>query len=298
MQLLARISVTMPDRVLPSPTIESPLLAWLLAALAPMSRTRVKELLSRGQIQINGSSVTKFDLPVRPGDRVVITTTGQPTKRDPQDGIVYQDEALLILDKPAGLLSVATNKEKLDTAFVRLSAHLEDRNAGRPYVVHRLDRDTSGLLLFARSPELRDALQARWETAEKTYLAVVEGTPRDTEGVIHNFLREGKNLKVRAVAHGGGDAKLAVTHYRVLRSHRGLSLVEVKLETGRKHQIRVHFADLGCPVIGDRIYGAKGDPADRLGLHAWRLAFDHPLTGKRLEVKSELPAALKRLVAG
>lgn len=280
---------------LPPPDQETPLLPWLLTALSPMSRTRVKELLGRGHVQVNGGTVTQFDHPLKPGDRVELSKSASPRKRDPNDAIVYEDDAVIVIDKPAGLLSVATEKEKLDTAFARLSAHLEERRAGRPFVVHRLDRDTSGLLLFARTPEVRDQLQAAWEKVEKRYLAVVEGTPQPAEGTVRNFLLEGRDLRVRVVAQGGGEAKLAVSRYRVLHSVNGLSLVEVVLETGRKHQIRVHLAGLGCPVAGDKLYGARTDPAKRLALHAWKLAFDHPASGKRVELEAKLPGELKRL---
>jgi 23S rRNA pseudouridine1911/1915/1917 synthase len=190
---------------------------------------------------------------------------------------------------------VATEGEKLDTAFARLNDHLRARRAGRPFVVHRLDRDTSGLLLFAKSPEVRDRLQAGWDAVEKTYLAVVEGAPEPAAGAVENFLTEGKDLRVRPT-RPGGRARRAVSRYRVAATRGRYSLVEVTLETGRKHQIRVHLAGLGCPVVGDAVYGTAADPAGRLGLHAWRLALDHPVGGRRVELRSPLPETLGRLV--
>jgi 23S rRNA pseudouridine1911/1915/1917 synthase len=177
-----------------------------------------------------------------------------------------------------------------------LSEHLAARNAGRPFVVHRIDRDTSGLLLFARSAEVRDELQVNWDAVTKTYLAIVEGTPHPTEGVIENYLTEGRDLRVRASKHAGKDAKRAVSRYRLRVTRDAYSLVEVEIETGRKHQIRVHMAGLGCPVAGDKMYGATTNPAKRLCLHAWRLAFDHPFTRERVEVESQLPAVISRVV--
>jgi 23S rRNA pseudouridine1911/1915/1917 synthase len=283
-------------RVLPLAT-DGLLLPWLLAALAPMSRTRVKQLLRFGQVSVNGVPTTQFDYPLRSGDRVTITTD----RPDPAGGslraagiqIVHQDDDLIVLDKPAGLLTVATDSEKTDTAFALLHAHLAARRDGRPVVVHRLDRETSGLLLFARSIAMRDQLQASWDRVRKTYLAVVEGEPSPREGMVRNFLTEGKDLRVRASAGPRLGAKEAITRYQVVRTHQGRSLVEVDLETGRKHQIRVHLAGLGCPVVGDAGYGAKTDPAGRLGLHAWRVAFDHPARGERVEVESPLPDVLR-----
>ena len=262
-----------------------------------MNRTRVKQLLRHGQVSVNGTPVTRHDHPLRAGDRITVSRVGRAAPELARAGVrvVYEDDSLIVIDKPSGLLSVATEGEKLDTAFARLKDHLAARKAGRPFVVHRLDRETSGLLLFARSPAVRDQLQANWDAVAKTYLAVVEGVPRPAEGVVENFLSEGRDMKVR-VTGPGGNAKRAVTRYRVLSTRRGFSLVEVGLETGRKHQIRVHLAGLGCPVIGDGVYGAKSDPARRLGLHAWRLAFDHPVTGRQVELESPLPEVMRRIV--
>ena len=287
------------ERVLP-PATEAPLLEWLMATLRPMPRTGVKQLLRHGQVTVNGVSTTQFDRALRVGDRVVITP-GRPDPavkvlREAGVVIVHQDEHLIVIDKPAGLLTVATESQKLDTSFARLSAYLASQREGRPFVVHRLDRETSGLLLFARSADVRDRLQAGWDTVTKTYLAVVEGVPNPTEGMVRNFLTEGKDLRVRASAGPRPGSKEAITHYQVVASAAQHSRVEVRLETGRKHQIRVHLAGLGCPVIGDERYGATTDPAGRLGLHAWRLAFDHPVTGKRVEVNSELPEVLRQVV--
>ncbi len=286
-----------PDRVLPPPTAPGPLLGWLLDVLRPTNRTRVKQLLRKGQITVNGAPVTRHDHLLCPGDRVAVARVGVAGRQPVAAGgaIVYEDNSVIVTDKPSGLLTVATEAEKIDTAFARLSAHLTDRRAGRPFVVHRLDRDTSGLLLFARTAEIRDQLQANWGSVAKTYLAVVEGVPRPAEGVVDNFLTEGRDLKVRSTA-AGGEARQAVSRYRVVKALGRFSLVEVELETGRKHQIRVHLAGLGCPVVGDELYGATTNPADRLGLHAWKLAFDHPRTGKRINLESPLPGALRRLV--
>jgi 23S rRNA pseudouridine1911/1915/1917 synthase len=282
-------------RALP-PAAAGPLLPWLLAALAPMPRTRVKQLLRFGRVTVNGIPTTRFDHPLEAGDRVVIAAT----RPDPGGDvlcragvrIVHEDADLIAIDKPSGLLSVATDGEKADTAFARLNTYLAARRAGRPFVVHRLDRETSGLLLFARTPVVRDRLQAGWARVEKTYLALVEGEPRPPEGTVRNFLTEGKDLRVRASESPRAGSKEAVTRYRVVAARRERTLIEVELGTGRKHQIRVHLAGLGCPVVGDLVYGTPADRAERLGLHAWRLAFDHPATGRRVDLESPPPAEL------
>ncbi len=262
-----------------------------------MPRTRVKDLLQHGQVSVNGTSTTRFDHPLEPGDRVGIAHAKPPVDSLARAGLalVHIDDHLIVVDKPTSLLTVATEGERTRTAFAILLDHLQARGLGRPHVVHRLDRETSGLLLFARSNEVRDRLQSQWSAVVKTYLGVVEDVPRPPEGTVRSQLAEGKNLRVRKV-DDPTHSKLAVTRYKVVEKNGANALVELVLETGRKHQIRVHMADLGCPIIGDRAYGAKTDPAKRLGLHAWRLEFQHPVTGIPLGFCSPLPDALKRVM--
>lgn len=285
---------------LPKPTADAPLLVWLLNALKPMSRSKVKSLLGNGQVLVNGVSITQHDHRLQSTDRVTISRERPTSSRHglKQSGIViaYEDDALIIIDKPAGLLSVSTDDDKTDTAFVHLSAELLARKAGRPFVVHRIDRGTSGLLIFARSEAVRDTLKSNWPSVEKTYLAVVEGAPVKPEGTIENYLIERRDLRIKTCEAERPDAKRAVSHYRVVKTRGKFSLVEVKLETGRKHQIRVHLAGLGCPVVGDRDYGSKTNPIKRIALHSWRLALKHPVTGERLELESPLPVALERII--
>lgn len=285
----------MAEHRITSPEVVTSLLAWLIAAMKGASRSRIKEWLRHGRVRVNGVPVSRHDHPVGPADRITLADAAATREPIPRLAILHEDEHVIAVDKPCGLLAVATDAEKDDTAFTRLAAILNSRSAGRPYVVHRLDRDTSGVLLFARSAETRDRLQHGWEAVEKTYFAVVDGTPRDAAGTVENHLLEGKNLRVRIV-QPGGDAKLAITHYRVLASRGPYTALEVKLGTGRKHQIRVHLASLGCPVIGDEVYGARTNPARRLGLHAWKLSFVHPATGNRVEIESPTPEVLKRFM--
>jgi 23S rRNA pseudouridine1911/1915/1917 synthase len=295
------MSHSLRERELPPPQTQAELLPWLLECLQPMNRTRIKQLLRSGRVAVNATPTTRHDHPLRPGDRVTILPDDIPggvRRKNYNDGltIVYRDEAILVVDKPTGLLSVATDTEKLDTAFVRLKTLLAAEHQGRPFVVHRLDRETSGLLLFARSEGIRDRLQESWESVKKTYLAIVEGKLPAPEGRIENYLHEGGDLKVRASRASKEHAKRAATRYRQLATQNGLTLVEVDLETGRKHQIRVHLAGLGCPVVGDQFYGARTNPAGRLGLHAWRLSFSHPVSGALRAVEAPFPHTLSKLV--
>jgi len=284
--------------MIPSPDHQQPLLPWLLETLgANMPRSRVRQLLQFGRIAVNGSSVTRHDHPVGPADRLSIVGRDAAVRAGAGTHgcgipVVYMDDHLIVVDKPAGLLSVATDNNKTDTAFTRLKDWLTRTRSGRPYVVHRLDRDTSGLLVFARSPAAHDRLQHDWEDVSKTYMAICEGSPDPAAGTIDTFLEEGADLRVRVRPTAGGHAKRAVTLYRVTSSQGGLSLVEVQLQTGRKHQIRVHLASLGCPIVGDRVYG-NGE-GRRMALHAWRLEFKHPISSDTTTVISPWPDLFQR----
>ncbi len=280
---------------------DEPLLVHLLAKLGS-NRTAVKNLLKHGAVQVNGAAVRQFDHALVPGDEITVGNlqAAAATERlqSARIQIVHEDAALLVLDKPSGLLTVATEQNKTDTLFFRLNQFLSERDgprAVRPQVVHRLDQETSGLVMFAKSAELKQLLQDRWTEVQKTYWAVVEGTPSPTEGTITNYLTESKALRVFSSRNSTPDAREATTHYRTEQTRDGLSLLEIRLETGRKHQIRVHMADLRTPVAGDVRYGAKSDPCRRLALHAGRLTFEHPQSGESLTLTSPLPQAFRKL---
>jgi 23S rRNA pseudouridine1911/1915/1917 synthase len=212
--------------------------------------------------------------------------------------VYYEDAALIVIDKPENLLSIASEAEQEKTAYFQLTEYvrLSHQHArDRVWIVHRLDRETSGLMIFAKTVEAKETLQGGWDQAEKRYEAIVEGRLRAESGVFDSHLDETNPYRVHS-APASELTRHAVTHYRVLAHHRGRSLVELTLETGRRHQIRVHLADAGCPIIGDKKYGAKSDPAKRLGLHACALRFPHPVTGVEMRFASPLPRELARLV--
>lgn len=286
------------SHALPVPKASAELLEWLLVTMRPMSRTRVKEQLRIGRILVNGQPVTRHDHQLQPGDRIEIAREPLAKRAEFELPIIYQDDSIVVIDKPPGLLSVATESEKEDTAFARLRAFLETQRLGRPFVVHRLDRETSGLLLFALCSTVREELQRKWSEVQKSYLAVIEGIPSPAEGKVEDYLIEGRDLRVRSCNNPGQEARKAITEYRVVVKREQFSLVEVLLRTGRKHQIRVHMSGLGCPVTGDIAYGARNNPAGRLGLHAWRLRLDHPVTGQVVELESPLPSVLQNVVGG
>ena len=276
-----------------------PLLAFLLASFPDQPRTRVKKWLTLGCVSVKGKAVTRHDHRLASGDEVLV----EPGKKTPlaKKGtvkILFQDETILVVDKPAGLLTVATEKEKTKTAYFELNEWLRFTNPNKPervFIVHRLDRETSGLLVFAKNEEAKHKLQKDWEKTGKRYYAVVEGVPPKKEDILKSHLAQNKTLKVYSTEKNE-YSKLAVTHYRLAKTDGNFSLLEVCPKTGRKNQIRVQLADLGTPVTGDERYGAKQDPAGRLALHAYELTFRHPATGQNMTFKSELPASLKNIV--
>ena len=284
-------------------TVSAPgeLLASLQAAWPEVKRTQLKRWLKFQAIAVNGRAVSQFNHPLRPGDVVAVQVDGTAGSRTVLPSgltIVHEDESLIVVDKPPGLLSMATEAERERTAHALLTEYLRDgrvRSRDRIFIVHRLDRETSGLMVFARTPEIKGALQQNWDSFEKGYEAVVEGRLRPLEGTFDSYLDETNPYRVVS-APAGGDRRRAITHYRTLASAKGRSLVTLSLVTGRRHQIRVHVSDAGCPVVGDKKYGAKSDPARRLGLHAVSLKFRHPVSGEELQFISPLPKPLARLV--
>lgn len=206
--------------------------------------------------------------------------------------ILYEDDAIIVIEKDSGLLTVATEQEKSLTAYKQLMDYVQKINPkNRIFVVHRLDRETSGVMLFAKSEEIKHTLQTGWKemVKERSYVALVEGIVTKHEDTITSWLKETKTFKVYS-SQKQDDGKKAVTHYKVIKASNNLSLLSVYLETGRKNQIRVHMSDIGHPVVGgDKKYGAKGNAIGRFGLHAIVLAINHPVTGELLRFKSNIP---------
>ena len=275
------------------------LLPYLISLRLGLSRKRAKELLRFRAVTIQGKSQVRHDTELEPGD--VVTIAARKEVRDSvleRHGlrIVHLDDAIVVIDKPTGLLSMGSEREKERTAHRVLNAHLKEITKSplqQAFIVHRLDRETSGLMVFARSASIRTALQHDWKSVTKKYFAVVEGVLSNPHGTLKDNLVESKSLKVHAVEKGG---ELAITHYSVLGRYGDKSLLELTLETGRKNQIRVQLAATGHPIAGDRKYGARTDPARRLALHSGGLKFRHPISGASMEFRSALPSRLKALI--
>jgi 23S rRNA pseudouridine1911/1915/1917 synthase len=277
------------------------LLPYLISLPSGLSRKHAKELLRFGAVTVDGKTGVRHDTRLQAGDLVTIAARGYTRAASPElHGlrIVHIDDAIVVVNKPAGLLSMGSEREKERTAHRILNEHLRaiaNSKAQQAFIVHRLDRDTSGLMMFARSELIQAALQGNWKAVTKKYFAVVEGQPSNPHGTLTDNLFESRSMMVRRVGHGG---EVAITHYRVLARHAHRSLLELTLATGRKHQIRVQSAGLGHPIVGDRRYDAKPDPAQRLALHSCVLRFHHPVSGEAIELRSALPGRLKVLMEG
>jgi 23S rRNA pseudouridine1911/1915/1917 synthase len=276
------------------------LLPYLLSLPLGLSRKQAKDLLRFRAVTVTRIATVRHDTQLEPGDVVTIAVGRQvPASSIERDGlkIFYLDDAVVVVDKRAGLLSMGSEGEKERTAHRILNEHLKalaNSPLQQAFIVHRLDRETSGLMMFARSRAIQAALQRDWKSVTKKYLAIVEGAPSKAEGTLRDNLVESKSLKMHRVERGG---ELAITHYRVLRTHQDKSLVEFTLETGRKNQIRVQIAGLGHPIVGDRKYGAVSDPARRLALHSSELKFCHPVSGVAMDFRSAMPQRLMALIS-
>ena len=262
-------------------------LAERLRALYPEASGRsLKQWLETGRVTVDGRAC-------RDGRRelaadAVVTLGGRASAPFPRGlTLVHEDDAILVVVKPAGLLTVATERERERTAYRLLWDYLGSKQA-RPFIVHRLDRETSGLLVFAKSESVKRTLQAQFEarTVERVYRALVEGRPTREQGTLESRLAEDRMLRVRSAERG----RVAITHYRVLAARRENTLIELRLGTGRRHQIRVQLAESGWPIVGDVTHGGPRSGPGRLCLHATRLGFDHPVTGARVVFESAPPA--------
>jgi 23S rRNA pseudouridine1911/1915/1917 synthase len=284
-------------------SVRAPLLEHLFTLWPEVKRTKVKQWLRFGAVHVNEQPVSRHDHPLQPGDVISIRPQKAPPPTTPLPAglnVLHEDASVLVIHKPAGLLTVATDTERQRTAFRLVTEYLRERtrdDKARLWIVHRLDRETSGLIVLARTEEAKMTLQETWEQAEKRYLAVVEGALEQKQGTLRGHLDESQPHRVFAAAKPGATTREAVTHYRVLREGFGRSLLEIRLETGRRHQIRVQLSAAGHPIVGDVTYGGK--PAartKRLALHAAGLSFPHPESGRTLSFESPLPEELARLV--
>ena len=291
---------------------EGLLMDFLQAKMGGMAKASIKQLLSQRRVTVNNAIQTRHDTPIRRGDTVLIASgRGNVELRHPKLRVVYEDDALIVVEKKNGLLTVPVKADSKETTvfsilkeYVRKQSH---RNT--VHVVHRLDRETSGLLVFAKSPELQEYMRTYWRqlVTKRSYVALVEGKLEKNEGKITSWLTEDSRTALVSSSPVDNGGQLAITNYKVLKESAlqtdeadlktEYSLVELNLETGRTNQIRVHMASMGHPVVGDRKYGSgnESSPIDRLCLHARVLEFIHPMTEKKVRFEAPMPKEFARI---
>ncbi len=271
----------------------STLLDRLRALFPEASVTSLRQWLRDGRVRVNGAVARDGRVTVSARDTVRLGATASRMPFPAALRLVHEDADLLVIDKPPGLLTIATERERERTAYRMLWGYLAaQRPPCRPFIVHRLDRETSGLLVVAKTPAAKRILQEQFEARapERVYVALVEGRVRHDHGTLVARLAQDGGLRVRKAREG----KEAITHYRVLDRRADATVLALTLGTGRRQQIRVQLADLGHPIVGDRLHGSQRDPAGRLCLHATRLGFVHPRSGAALRFESPPPPAFSR----
>lgn len=271
---------------------ENELMKFLIENMPKKNRNNIKSLLKNKQVLVDGAAISQFNHPLIPGQEIMITESRLSDKDMKGIKVVYEDEYLIAVEKASGILSIATNKEREKTAYNMVKNYVKSRNPlEKLFIVHRLDRETSGVMIFAKTEEIQQILQTNWQdiVLERAYVAVVEGKVEKNSDTIVSYLKENSAFVTFSSEKEIEGSKKAITHYTVLKRSKGFSLVEAKIETGRKNQIRVHMQSLGHSVVGDKKYGATTNPLGRLGLHARSIIFKHPKTGKVLSFQTGIP---------
>ena len=297
-----RRSASQPDRIVTWDVPETTtLLAFVEKRLADHSKTKVKSMLKHNQIAVNSMPTSQFDTPLEDGDQVSVNFTKSfRVFSSPRIKLVYEDNDILVINKGYGVLSMGTDNIKEGTAYSIMREYVKYSDPrAKVFIVHRLDRDTSGLMMLAKTMEAKDTMQHNWNNMvlNRKYVAVVEGVIPDDEGVVKSYLAETAQFEVYST-QDPTKGQLAITRYKVLKRSSGYTLVELELDTGRKNQIRVHMKDLGHPIVGDRKYGASSSPIRRLALHARTLRFVHPITRKEMNFELPVPTRFAGLVKG
>lgn len=275
------------------------LLDFLLTNMSEKSRNSVKSLLKHGQIVVNGKAITRYDYPLKSGDKIIVGNHRSIVEKNiPQLRILYEDDDIIVIDKEAGLLTITTGSGIDTTAVSLLKDYVQKQSPyNKIYTVHRLDQLTSGVLVFAKNSEAQHQLRDNWRdmVTKRTYVAVVEGKMDESEGKISSWLTENKKNYMVYSSSVDNGGKLAITKYKVLQTSDQFSLLELELETGRKNQIRVHLKDLGHPIVGDRKYGSSTS-IGRIALHARVLEFYHPTSGEIMHFETPVPKLFLRLL--
>ena len=275
------------------------LLEYLLSKL-PQSRNSIKSLLSNNKVLVNGTVIRQFDYPLAKEDEIKIAKNAIIQKNNKKEMsfnikpyIIYEDDNYIAINKPNGMLSVQSDNQR-ESAYTYVAEYLRKKGIkSRPYILHRIDKETSGVLVFAKDIKVHSLLKGHWnqDVKQREYIAIINGNLEDDEGTIKNYLKENKNNMMYVASFG----KLAITHYKVLAKNKDFSLLQVNIDSGRKNQIRVAFANLNHPIIGDDKYGNGLSIIDRLGLHASKLSFVDPISKEIINIKAPLPKKFKEL---
>jgi 23S rRNA pseudouridine1911/1915/1917 synthase len=276
---------------------QSTTLLELLGELHPdCSRTTLRQMLQSRRVRVNGELAVDAKRTLVPGDDVVVLSRAEAVTLPSSLTLLHEDDDILVVIKANGLLTVATEREPEANAEALLNEYVRQKGGGRIHVVHRLDRETSGVLVFAKNFKAREVLKEKFAAhdIDRIYNAVIEGKMTPPNGTIQSYLLERPNLRMESVKRHP-EAKLSITHYRTVAASGPYSMLEVTLETGRKNQIRAHLSEKGHPIAGDQFYGSKVNPLGRLGLHAKVLGFAHPVTGKKMTFTAPLPSAFRSL---
>ncbi len=269
----------------------------LLEEFGSASKTKVKKLITSGSIHTNGKAIRKAGTIIQEGQTVEYTKyKDTANKTQAPFKVVFEDEYFVAVIKPAGVLTHGDTGKKNTSLLKAVNNYVKEESRGkkRAFIIHRLDREVSGIILLAKSEEMMQLMKENWQDTEKLYHALIEGRPEVEEGSIKSWLKEGSQQKMMSVSESD-DAKYAVTHYRVLEELEEHTLVEVKLETGRKNQVRVHFSEMGCPIVGDRRYGADDTFVRQIRLHAFSLSFTHPVSRQLIKLESKTPPNFLKL---
>lgn len=266
------------------------LIEFLKKMFSNLSKNSVKSLLHNEKVFVNGNMTTKYNYELNVGDTVEIRE-----KVAKNIDIIYEDKDIIVINKPSGLLTVAIEKEKNKTAYHLVMEYLKKKNKNnRIFIIHRLDKDTSGIIMFAKNERAKHLYQDNWNdiVKKRCYYAVIDGKMENKEGTIKSYLKENGNM-VYSVKDRSG--KLAITEYKVLKERKNISLLDINLKTGRKNQIRVHMKENKTPILGDLKYGEKSKLINRLALHAYKLELINPVTKKLLIFEASMPNEIKTL---
>ena len=277
------------------------LLSFLRTNLTSKSKNNLKSLLAKEMVLVNGKVQTKFNFILFKGDKVEIRDTKIKTDNNykKEIKIIYEDDDIIVVNKPCGLLSIATSKEKEYTLYHFISTHLKERNKNnKVFIIHRLDKDTSGIVIFAKNQKTKNLFQNNWDKIirGRYYYAVVNGSLKEKEGTIKEYLIENDKTYMVYSTNNKKEVKLAITDYKVIKENNNYSLLDINIKTGRKNQIRVALKDIGNPIVGDKKYGDGKSSINRMALHQYKLELMDPRTNKFIRFKTDMPITFKKLI--